>query len=130
MLNKNLLSVEDAINKIVKTLKTLKDEDIKLTECLGRVSAKKIISQLNNPPTDVSSMDGYAISSEKIFKSYKVIGESSAGNPFKKSVNPKEAVQIFTGAYLPKGTNTVVIQENTKIIDLANAERSFIPNGI
>ena len=128
MLNKNLLSVEDAINKIVKTLKTLKDEDIKLTECLGRVSAKKIISQLNNPPTDVSSMDGYAISSEKIFKSYKVIGESSAGNPFKKSVNPKEAVQIFTGAYLPKGTNTVVIQENTKIIDKDNI--SFKKNKI
>ena len=97
MLNKNLLSVEDAINKIVKTLKTLKDENIKLTECLGRVSAKKIISQLNNPPTDVSSMDGYAISSEKNFKSYKVIGESSAGNPFKKSV---KIMEVQTGPVL------------------------------
>ncbi len=110
MLNKKLLSVEDAINKIVKTLKIMKDEDVKLTDCLGRVTAKKIISQLNNPPSDVSSMDGYAINSEKIFKNYKVIGESSAGNPFKKSVKLKQAVQIFTGAHLPIGTNTVVIQ--------------------
>ena len=120
MLNKKLLSVEDAINKIVKTLKIMKDEDIKLTDSLGRVTAKKIISQLNNPPSDVSSMDGYAINSEKIFKNYKVIGESSAGNPFKKSVKLKQAVQIFTGAHLPIGTNTVVIQENTKIINKDN----------
>ena len=114
MVNKDLLSVKEAINEIVKNLQILHNEDIELTNALGRVIASKVISKLNNPPQNVSSMDGYAVSSKNKFQNYKIIGESSAGNPYKNSVNDAETVQIFTGAYLPKGTDSVVIQENTK----------------
>ena len=115
MVNKKLLSVKEAINEIVKNLQVLQSEDIELTNALGRTNAKKIISKLNNPSQDVSSMDGYAVNSKNNFKNYKIIGESSAGNPFKKSVGDGETVQIFTGAHLPKGTDCVEIQENTEL---------------
>ena len=46
-----------------------------------------IISKINNPISDVSSMDGYAICSKNLLKKYKVVGESSAGKPYNKKVN-------------------------------------------
>ena len=115
MVNKNLLSVKEAINEIVNNLQVLQSEDIELTNALGRTNASKIISKLNNPPQDVSSMDGYAVNSKIKFQNYKIIGESSAGNPYINSISDGETVQIFTGAYLPKGADSVVIQENTKL---------------
>ena len=59
-------------------------------------------------------MDGFAINSINNTNEFKIIGESSAGNPFKGKVRKNETVQIFTGSFLPKGTNTVIIQENVK----------------
>ncbi len=110
-----LLSVNQAIEKITKKFSSLDDEDVELTSALGRVTAKPIKAKINNPPQDVSSMDGYAISSKTISNHYKIIGESSAGNSFDQKVKEGETVQIFTGANIPKGTDTVVIQENVSL---------------
>ena len=102
MVKGNLLSVKDAIKIIIKNLKIINSEDIELTNSLGRINSKKIISKLNNPPYDVSSMDGFAIDSKTIFTDYKVVGESSAGNPFLKKLNIGETIQIYTGAQFRK----------------------------
>ena len=120
----DLLSLDEAINKIKSNFKKIGNEDIFLKDALGRCLAKPIISEIDNPKYDVSSMDGYAVNykdfaelKDSKFKKFKIIGESSAGVPFSKKINTYESVRIFTGAKLPKGSNTVIIQENVKIIN-------------
>ena len=118
----DLLSLDEAINKIKSNFQKIGNEDIFLKDALGRCLAKPIISNVDNPKYDVSSMDGYAINYKDYFdlrdskiKEFKIVGESSAGLPYSKKINSLETVRIFTGAKLPKGSNTVIIQENVKV---------------
>ena len=123
----DLLSLDEAINKIKSNFKKIGNEDIFLKDALGRCLAKPIISQIDNPRYDVSSMDGYAVNykdfnevKESKLKKFKIIGESSAGVPYSKKINALETVRIFTGAKLPEGSNTVVIQEDVKVSNNSN----------
>ena len=118
----DLLSLDEAINKIKSNFQKIGNEDIFLKDALGRCLAKPIISNVDNPKYDVSSMDGYAINykdyldvRDSKIKKFKIVGESSAGLPYSKKINSLETVRIFTGAKLPKGSNTVIIQENVKV---------------
>lgn len=118
MPKQGLLSVDKAISTIVKNISLLKKEEkIKLSDSLGRILSRNITSQRKNPTEDTSAMDGFAINSINNTNEFKIIGESSAGNPFKGKVGKNETVQIFTGSFLPKGTNTVIIQENVKNVN-------------
>jgi molybdopterin molybdotransferase len=91
-----------------------------LTECslgdaLDRVISEDIISPINVPAYDNSAMDGYALNYADYLSSnvLKQIGKSFAGNSFQGEINKGECVRIMTGAEIPKGANTVVMQENT-----------------
>ena len=119
----DLLSLDEAISKIKSNFYKIGNEDIFLKDALGRCLAKPIISNIDNPKYDVSSMDGYAVNyndfvniKDIIIKKFKIVGESSAGAPYSKKINSLETVRIFTGAKLPKGSNTIIIQENVKIL--------------
>ena len=123
----DLLSLDEAINKIKSNFKKIGNEDIFLKDALGRCLAKPIITKIDNPKYDVSSMDGYAVNykdfaelKDSKFKKFKIIGESSAGKPYSKKINALETVRIFTGAKLPKGSNTVIIQEDVKVSNNGN----------
>ena len=123
----DLLSLDEAINKIKSNFQKISNEDIFLRDALGRCLAKPIISKVDNPKYDVSSMDGYAINykdfaniKDSKVKKFKVVGESCAGIPYTKKINTFETVRIFTGAKLPKGSNTVIIQENVKVSNNEN----------
>ncbi|WP_443644560.1 molybdopterin molybdotransferase MoeA [Candidatus Levibacter sp. Uisw_134_01] len=118
-----LISLDVAIRNIKSNFKKISNEDVFLQNSLGRCLAKPIYSKIDNPKYDVSSMDGYAINfkdftelkSENNSKkaiNFKVIGESSAGNPFEKKIKNFEAVRVFTGAKVPRGCDVVIIQEN------------------
>ena len=123
-----LISLDAAIEYIKSNFTKISNEDIFLQNSLGRCLDKSIYSNIDNPKYDVSSMDGYAINhndfielnsnvknnSKKIIK-FKINGESSAGNPFEKKIKSFEAVRIFTGAKVPQGCDTVLIQENVQI---------------
>ena len=118
----DLLSLDEAINKIKSSFQKISNEDIFLKDALGRCLAKPIISKVDNPKYDVSSMDGYAVNHKDFIKvkddkikKFKIVGESSAGVPYSKKINAQETVRIFTGAKLPKGSNTVIIQEDVKV---------------
>ena len=118
----NLLSLDDAINKVKLNFNQISSEDVFLENALGRCLAEPVISKLDNPQYDVSSMDGYAINygsylkiKNQINKKFKIVGESSAGTPFNKKVNEFETVRIFTGSKIPSGCNTVIIQEDVTI---------------
>ena len=137
-INQKLINFDEAINLILSLKKYIivKTDKITLSKSIGRILSKKLITLCDNPPVDISSMDGYAIKKrdshrEKILQ---VIDESSAGSPSKKKVSTGQAVRIFTGGIIPEGTNKVIIQENVKIlsenkiriIKFNNSENTFI----
>jgi molybdopterin molybdotransferase len=112
-----MLSVTEAQAKVVEGLKPLGSEAVSLGGALGRVLSADIAANRTQPPADVSAMDGYAVRAQDVATlpaTLKQIGSVAAGATFSGSVGKGEAVRIFTGAPVPKGANTIVIQENVK----------------
>lgn len=116
-----LLAVEDAQETLLKTaLPVDRRESLRLDEADGRVLAGDIQARLTQPPFDASAMDGYALRAADAPKPgaiLKVIGTSAAGHGFPGTVGPGEAVRIFTGAPVPAGADTVLIQEDAEKLE-------------
>ncbi len=112
-----MISVEEARQLITKSSVALMPVDRKITKSLHYVLARNVISPSHYPPFDQSAMDGYAIKHADFIqkKKIKIIGESPAGHPFKGRIISGQAVRIFTGAKVPNGTDTVVMQEHVTI---------------
>ncbi len=110
-----LMPVDQALARILATAKPTPLEAVKLEDCFGRILATDVKAKRDQPPFPSSAMDGYALRHADIATPLKVIGVSAAGHAFKGSVKAGEAVRILTGAPLPKGADTIVIQENTKV---------------
>src|SRR5688572_18323193 len=111
-----LLPVADAIEQILRGVDPLPMESVGLSDALGRVLAQDLVAQGSQPANDLSAMDGYAVRGDDVVTSsvtLKVIGEAAAGHPFAKEIGPGECARIFTGGVLPRGTDTIVIQEDT-----------------
>lgn len=89
-------------------------ETLALRDSLGRVLAANIMSPANVPNYDNSAMDGYALKASDIaIPRLKVVGTAFAGKAFDGTVSAGECVRIMTGAVMPAGTDTVVVQEKT-----------------
>jgi len=115
-----MISVEEALEKILQEVDTLEEEDAPILDTLGQVLAEDIKSDINVPPLDNSAMDGYAVryedtkgASPESPKYLRVIDTVLAGSISKKEVAPGTAVRIMTGAAVPAGANSVVQFENT-----------------
>lgn len=112
-----MASVEQALDLIAShgAKRALGRESVDLVSALGRRLAEPVIAAVNQPPADVSSMDGYAVrfADMAMNAELKVIGESRAGVPWSGKVGPRQAVRIFTGAIMPQGADHVLIQEDT-----------------
>ena len=100
-------------------------EQVGVFEALGRVLAQDVVSPINVPPHDNSAMDGYALRFADIEKPLREIGTALAGKPFRGSVGAGECVRIMTGAVIPAGADTVVIQEVGK----RESDRIIVPPG-
>ncbi len=112
-----LLPVTEARARILANVKPLPAEPVKLAHALGRVLAAPVKASRDQPPFDSSAMDGYAVRAADVAQvpaNLHVIGISAAGHAFGGKVEPGEAARIFTGAPVPKGSDTIVIQENTE----------------
>ena len=111
-------SVKEAKKIILDSIKPItKTEIINLDECINRVLKNTVSSKRTQPSFDTSSMDGYAISKKDIKKfplRLKVKDEIKAGDIPKFSLRPGYAIRVFTGSFLPKGTERVVLQEYCK----------------
>ena len=110
-----LLSVAEALARVTHGLAPLEAERVALDEASGRVLAEDLAALLTQPPFDASAMDGYAVRAEDVAAlpaTLRLIGASAAGARFEGSVGPGEAVRIFTGAPVPQGADTIVIQED------------------
>jgi molybdopterin molybdotransferase len=117
MAPETLLSVEDALARVLDGVTTLPAEEVPVGEAHGRVLVASLAARRTQPPADVSAMDGYAAGSADLADAparLRVVGQSAAGRPFAGKVASGEAVRIFTGALLPHGADTVVPQEEAK----------------
>ncbi len=112
-----LMTVAAAKARILDGVEPLQSETVSIYEAGGRVLAEDLKAGLTQPPFDASAMDGYAVRASDVATApvtLKVIGSSAAGHGFAGRIGPGEAVRIFTGAPLPEGAGTIVIQENTQ----------------
>ena len=108
-----MITVEDALSHLFALAKPLGTERIGLAQAAGRVLAEDAIAKRDQPPFAASAMDGYAVKGPvNGGEVYTVIGEAAAGSAFSGKVCPNQAIRIFTGAPVPEGADTVVIQED------------------
>lgn len=118
-----LLPVDDALARILDGLQPGCVEDCQLADAIGRILAKDITSKLSLPPAPVSSMDGYAVRAPDcgdVGISLTRIGESAAGHPWTGTLGAGQAVRIFTGAILPDGADSIILQEDVTATDEAD----------
>ncbi len=113
-----LLSVAQARERIMALITPLATrERVHVRTALGRVLAENIISSVNVPPYANSAMDGYALRGTDLASlpaTLRVIGTALAGAPFAGTVEPGSCVRIMTGAVLPEGADTVLMQEQVQ----------------
>jgi molybdopterin molybdotransferase len=115
-----VISVDQALEKVLEHVSVLEAEERPILDCLGQVLAEDVFSKINIPPLDNSAMDGYAVRSAdtrgagpKSPRVLRVIETVAAGAVARSKVSPGTAVRIMTGASLPEGADGVVKFEDT-----------------
>ena len=120
-----LLSVEDARARMLTEVSALPAEDVALNRAIGRVLAQDVAAIRDQPPFTASAMDGWALRSADAPGALLIIGESAAGHGYDGALGAGQAVRIFTGAAVPAGADTVVIQEDaTREADMVTVPAS------
>ena len=117
-----MLSVAQAEKMILDLVRPLREiESIDLSLATGRILASSIESRVDFPHWDNSAMDGYAVKFADVRSStpkhpitLEVVEEIPAGYQPKREIQAGEAARIFTGAIVPAGADTVVMQEHTQ----------------
>src|ERR1700674_833466 len=110
------LSVDEALARILDGVAPTLAEAVAIEAPHRRTLAESLAALITQPPFDASAMDGYAVRAADVARlpaTLALIGEAAAGHPFAGRIAAGQAVRIFTGAPLPEGADTVVIQENT-----------------
>ncbi|MGH7398244.1 MAG: molybdopterin molybdotransferase MoeA [Candidatus Rokuibacteriota bacterium] len=114
-----MISVEEALDRILSRVTVLGDERVALPDALYRVLAEDVDSPRDMPPWPASSMDGYALRSADVAAAsaaaparLSVVAHVAAGATAERPLRAGEAFRIFTGAPLPEGADTVIPQEN------------------
>ncbi|MEM2897314.1 MAG: molybdopterin molybdotransferase MoeA [Candidatus Bathyarchaeia archaeon] len=123
---KETMKVDDSLRKFLKEFKEKKldKEVIDLKNSLNRILAEDIVATIDIPPFDRAAMDGYAVKAEDTYGAFednpirlKLLGRIEAGEMASIEVHKGEAVEIATGAPIPKGANAVEMVEYTRKID-------------
>jgi molybdopterin molybdotransferase len=112
-----MISVEEALARLLAPLEALPPEQISTADAVGRVLAEDVAARRTQPPFAVSAMDGYAVRAADLGHipvNLRIVAEIPAGAGFGGTLGPGEAARIFTGAPLPDGADTIVIQEDTE----------------
>ena len=127
-----MISYTSSKNILKKGVINIKDEKIKSINSLNRVTSSNIYSSINYPTGDNAAFDGFAINSKdtknikkKSNQKFKIIGSIAAGTkPFKKKIYKFNAIEIMTGAIIPKGFDTIIPIE--QIVFSPDTENLFI----
>ncbi len=116
-----MITVEQALETILGHIRVLGTERLDILRARGRVLAEDIVSGLDVPPLDNSAMDGYAVRHADVSTAsadtpalLKITGDLPAGYTSEVLLQPGQTLRIMTGAPLPPGADTVIMQENTR----------------
>jgi molybdopterin molybdotransferase len=109
-----LASVAEARAAMLAAMKTLEPETVRLEQALGRVLADDVNASRDQPPFDISAMDGYAVRSADTPGLLQLAGESAAGRGFDGQCDQGSTIRISTGAAIPQGADSVVMQEDVR----------------
>lgn len=107
-----MISVGEAQARLLALVTPLPPVERDLMQAVRHYVRAPLIAMRTQPAADLSAMDGYAIAVQDFPGPWRVIGESAAGHPFAGDLQRREAVRIFTGAYVPQNADSVLIQEN------------------
>lgn len=108
----DLLSVDEARALLLGLAAATEGEAVAIGNAHGRYLARGLRSRRDQPAVDLSAMDGYAVRFADLPGPWYVIGESAAGRGFDRTIGKREAVRIFTGAPVPEGADTILVQED------------------
>ena len=115
-----MISVEQALEKVLSYVEVLEGEEKPILDCLGQVLDEDIHSPIDVPPLDNAAMDGYALQEQSARGAtpsspavLDVIGEVSAGALPEQEVRPGTAIRIMTGAPIPQGADSIAQFEDT-----------------
>ena len=135
--HESMLSVEEALERILAHFRVLESEERPLLEALGQVLAEDATARYDIPPLDNSAMDGYAIQAASVEGAsqsspvkLKVVGAVAAGQLPSDTVEPGTTVRIMTGAPIPHGADTVVPFEETDEVERRNSGGSLDEIGV
>lgn len=110
-----MIDWRDALSRLLALAPPVEAETCAIADAASRWTSAPVLARRTQPEADLSSMDGYAIRHADLPGPWRVTGESAAGKPFEHTVAFAEAVRIFTGAYVPAGTDTILILENAAL---------------
>jgi len=113
------LRVSEAQRVVLEAVATMGREQVKLDQSLGRVLAEEVRANRDQPPYDISAMDGYALRSAdlgRIPAILEIIEDIKAGDLPNKTVASGQCARIMTGAPMPQGADTVIRVEDTEAV--------------
>lgn len=106
-----LVPIAEAQRRLFDQFAPVATDHVPIIAAAGRWVAEPIVARRTQPAADLSAMDGYAIRYDDLPGPWTLIGESAAGRPFTDPVDAGQTVRIFTGAAMPAGADTVMVQE-------------------
>jgi molybdopterin molybdotransferase len=106
-----MIQFDEAQARMLALAVPLPVETVALGQAAGRWAAADIVARRTQPGADLSAMDGYAIRFAELPGPWRIVGEAAAGGSLGRALAPGEAARIFTGAPLPDGADTILIQE-------------------
>jgi molybdopterin molybdotransferase len=126
-----LMSADEALGRLKERLTVVAEpEAVALKDACGRILAEDVVAPLSVPPHDNVAVDGYAVFFDDLAADREtrlaVAGRAAAGHPFASRPRRGEAVRVFTGAPMPEGVDTVLMQEDCRLDDGA----VIVPPGI
>ncbi|WP_099867730.1 molybdopterin molybdotransferase MoeA [Pararhizobium haloflavum] len=115
----SLLPVAEALERLLANAAQIETvEMVPLRAACGRVLARDLVGQRDQPPFPASAMDGYAVRAADVApgRTLQVMGEAAAGHRFSGRIGEGQTVRIFTGAPVPDGADAILIQENAEVV--------------
>ena len=120
----DLLSLEEALERILERVTPLEPEDVELSAAAGRVLAEDALASVDLPPFPSSAMDGFAVRSEDTPGRLPIAARIAAGVPTPRALEEGEAMAIATGGAVPAGADSVIpiehVVESDNTVEIAN----------
>jgi len=113
-----MIELKDALQMVLVSAKPLGTERVELGDALGRVLAEDITADMDMPPFDKATMDGYACRRADLGSRLTVVETIPAGAVPARAVGPNQCAKIMTGAAVPQGADCVIMIEQTERVPL------------